>query len=161
MVRGERGRWEETERQNSIRTLSSFDSTVSLHARLDPPSFVPCPTLPAAILTAPPSSSARSSFATLNFDSAVRPPPASWLSLPSVLTLSLPPVRPLTEAETKVRTTSPSSQSPRHMVSRTNDLTAGLQTLFSKLANYIGSNLVHLVDTPDDVRPDLPLSIVQ
>ncbi|SCZ88864.1 BZ3500_MvSof-1268-A1-R1_Chr2-1g04690 [Microbotryum saponariae] len=33
-------------------------------------------------------------------------------------------VRPLTESETK--------------------------TLFSKLANYIGSNLVHLVDTPDD-----------
>ncbi|KDE02681.1 60S ribosome subunit biogenesis protein nip7 [Microbotryum lychnidis-dioicae p1A1 Lamole] len=33
-------------------------------------------------------------------------------------------MRPLTEAETK--------------------------TLFSKLANYIGSNLVHLVDTPDD-----------
>lgn len=27
------------------------------------------------------------------------------------------------------------------------------QTLFSKLANYIGSNLVHLVDTPDDVSP--------
>jgi 60S ribosome subunit biogenesis protein NIP7 len=25
------------------------------------------------------------------------------------------------------------------------------KTLFAKLANYIGSNLVHLVDTPDDV----------
>lgn len=29
-------------------------------------------------------------------------------------------------------------------------------TLFSKLANYIGSNLVHLVDTPDDVSLSRP-----
>lgn len=46
--------------------------------------------------------------------------------------LSIIIVRPLTEGETK--------------------------TLFSKLANYIGSNLVHLVDTPDDVRTSSILS---
>lgn len=42
-------------------------------------------------------------------------------------------MRPLTETETK--------------------------TLFSKLANYIGSNLVHLVDTPDDVSFTLVFSL--
>ena len=44
-------------------------------------------------------------------------------------------MRPLTESETK--------------------------TLFSKLANYIGSGLVHLVDNPDDVsalRPSTQLT---
>lgn len=41
-------------------------------------------------------------------------------------------MRPLTESETKA--------------------------LFSKLANYLGPNLVHLVDTPDDVRSDAALS---
>lgn len=38
-----------------------------------------------------------------------------------------PAVRPLTESETK--------------------------TLFAKLANYLGPNLVHLVDTPEDASP--------
>lgn len=43
-------------------------------------------------------------------------------------------MRPLTEEETK--------------------------TLFTKLASYIGSNLVHLVDTPDDVSSSFCLDIV-
>lgn len=42
-------------------------------------------------------------------------------------------MRPLTESETKA--------------------------LFSKLANYLGPNLVHLVDTPDDVRSDSILAL--
>ena len=58
-------------------------------------------------------------------------------------------MRPLTEAETKV-SLSPSLSFPK------TDSCA--QTLFSKLANYIGSNLVHLVETPDDVSPSsIPL----